>query len=97
MRKKEKIWGWVFVLPLTLGILFFVVVPFLFSLYVAFSEYDLINKPIFTGLENIERLISDQYFWKSLGKTTTEEGATVRLALKKQTCKMLLFKPLPSL
>ena len=35
--------------------------------------------------------------WRSLGKTTTEEGATVRLVLKKQTCKPLLFKPLPSL
>lgn len=35
--------------------------------------------------------------WRNLGKTTTEEGATVRLVLKKQTCKLLLFQPLPSL
>lgn len=69
MRRKEKIWGWILVLPLTIGILAFVIVPFLFSLYVAFSEYDLINPPIFSGLDNIKQLISDQYFWKSLGKT----------------------------
>ena len=69
MRRKEKLWGWIFVLPLTIGILAFVVVPFLFSLYVAFSEYDLINPPTFTGLDNVRRLISDQYFWRSLGKT----------------------------
>ena len=69
MRRKEKIWGWILVLPLTIGILAFVVAPCLFSLYVAFSEYDLINPPMFTGLENIKRLISDSYFWKSLGKT----------------------------
>ena len=69
MRKKEKIWGWVLVMPMTIGVLAFVVVPLLFSLYVAFSEYDLINEPMFTGLENVKQLISDPYFFKSLGKT----------------------------
>lgn len=69
MKRKEKIWGWIMVLPLTIGLLAFVIVPLLFSVYVAFSEYDLINPPVFTGLTNIKRLISDQYFWRSLGKT----------------------------
>lgn len=69
MRRKEKIWGWVMVLPLTVGILAFVIIPLLYSLFVAFSEYDLINPPVFTGLENVRRLVSDQYFWRSLGKT----------------------------
>lgn len=69
MKRKQKIWGWIMVLPLTIGILAFVIVPLLYSLFVAFSEYDLINPPAFTGLENVKRLISDQYFWRSLGKS----------------------------
>lgn len=68
MKKKEKIWGWIMVLPLTVGILSFVIVPLLYSLYVALSEYDLINQPVFTGLDNIKRLVADPYFFKSLGK-----------------------------
>ena len=61
--------GMDYVLPLTIGLLAFVIVPLLFSLYVAFSEYDLINAPTFTGLANVRRLIADPYFWKRLGKT----------------------------
>jgi len=69
MRKKEKIWGLVLIAPLTAGLLAFVVVPVLYSLFVSFSEYDLINAPKFTGLDNIKRLLSDEYFYKSLLKT----------------------------
>lgn len=69
MRKKEKIWGLILVAPLTLGIIAFVIAPVLFSLFVAFSEYDLINAPKFTGLENLKRIFTDVYFLKSLLKT----------------------------
>lgn len=66
MKKKEKIWGFVFIAPLAIGILMFVLVPFLYSLFVAFSEYDLINTPKFTGLDNVKHLFQDEYFWNSL-------------------------------
>lgn len=66
MKKKEKIWGFLFISPLTIGLLMFVLVPFLYSLFVAFSEYDLINPPQFTGLANVKQLIKDEYFLDSL-------------------------------
>lgn len=66
MLKNEKRWGYLFIAPLTLGVLMFVLVPLFYSLFVAFSEYDLINPPKFTGLENIKILLNDQYFFKSL-------------------------------
>lgn len=66
MKKKEKLWGFVLIAPLSIGILMFVLVPFLYSLFVAFSEYDLINPPKFTGLENARRMFTDQYFRQSL-------------------------------
>lgn len=66
MLKNEKRWGYLFIAPLTLGVLMFVLVPLFYSLFVAFSEYDLINPPKFTGPENIKILLNDQYFFKSL-------------------------------
>lgn len=55
--------------PLAIGLLAFVIVPVLYSLFVAFSEYDLINPPVFTGMENLKTLVTDPYFFKSLGNT----------------------------
>ncbi len=69
MKRKEGIWGLILVAPLTVGIAAFVVLPLLFSLFVAFTDYDLINTPLFTGLDNIRWLVKDPYFLKSLGKT----------------------------
>ncbi len=66
MKKKEKMWGLLFIAPLSIGLLMFVLVPLLYSLFVAFSEYDLINPPRFTGGENVRRLVEDPYFLKSL-------------------------------
>lgn len=69
MRRSEKIWGWVMIAPLVIGIVMFLLVPLLYSVYAAFSDYDLINAPKFTGFDNIRRLLGDSYFWKSLGKS----------------------------
>lgn len=69
MRRNEKIWGWVMIAPLVIGIVMFLIVPLLYSVYAAFSDYDLINPPRFTGFDNVKRLVADPYFWKSLGKT----------------------------
>lgn len=60
MLKNEKKWGFLFIAPLTLGVLLFVLVPLCYSLFVAFSEYDLINPPKFTGLENIRTLVGER-------------------------------------
>ena len=69
MRRSEKIWGLILIAPLAIGLLAFVIVPVLYSLFVAFSEYDLINPPVFTGMENLKTLVTDPYFFKSLGNT----------------------------
>lgn len=69
MLKSEKRWAYLFIAPLVLGVLMFVLVPLFYSLFVAFSEYDLINPPKFTGLDNVKTLLNDQYFFKSLSRS----------------------------
>src|SRR5258705_12109768 len=40
--------------------------PFLSSLWLAFHRYTMSDdEPVFNGLENLQRLIADPYFWQS--------------------------------
>ena len=90
MLKNEKKWGFLFIAPLTLGVLLVVLVPLCYSLFVAFSEYDLINPPKFTGLENIRTLVGDRYFRNSLSRSFVNLiGVPISIAIALFTSIML--------
>jgi multiple sugar transport system permease protein len=63
--------------PWLLGFLIWRAWPMLDSLYLAFTDYRLLNSPNFTGLENINKLINDEQFWKSLQVTLLYVAGTV--------------------
>lgn len=66
---REKLSGLLFVMPFLLGFAFFMMIPMLISLRYAFSEYDILNPPVFCGLKNLKKLFSDDTFWQSLKVT----------------------------
>jgi len=67
---ENKRLGFLFVLPFVLGVLLFKLFPFVASLALSFTQYDLIDPPQFIGLENYQELVaSDPLFRKSLGVT----------------------------
>ncbi|MDN3921286.1 carbohydrate ABC transporter permease [Roseateles violae] len=69
MYENKKL-GFLFVLPFVLGVLLFKLFPFVASLALSFTQYDLIDPPQFVGLENYQELIAnDPLFRKSLGVT----------------------------
>ncbi|MDI4634098.1 sugar ABC transporter permease [Pelomonas sp. V22] len=71
MYENKKL-GFLFVLPFVLGVLLFKLFPFVASLALSFTQYDLIDAPQFIGLENYKELVaSDPLFRKSLGVTLT--------------------------
>jgi len=71
MYENKKL-GFLFVLPFVLGVLLFKLFPFVASLALGFTQYDLIDPPQFIGLENYKELVaSDPLFRKSLGVTLT--------------------------
>ncbi|MEH0167608.1 carbohydrate ABC transporter permease [Paucibacter sp. JuS9] len=71
MYENKKL-GFLFVLPFVLGVLLFKLFPFVASLALSFTQYDLIDPPQFIGLENYKELVaSDPLFRKSLGVTLT--------------------------
>ena len=69
MYENKKL-GFLFVLPFVLGVLLFKLFPFLMSLALSFTQYDIINPPEFVGLDNYRELATqDPLFRKSLGVT----------------------------
>ncbi|WP_077037562.1 carbohydrate ABC transporter permease [Pelomonas sp. KK5] len=69
MYENKKL-GFLFVLPFVLGVLLFKLFPFVASLALSFTQYDLIDPPEFTGLANYQELLTaDPLFRKSLGVT----------------------------
>ena len=71
MYENKKL-GFLFVLPFVLGVLLFKLFPFVASLALSFTQYDLIDPPQYIGLDNYKELVaSDPLFRKSLGVTLT--------------------------
>ncbi|WIV97885.1 carbohydrate ABC transporter permease [Kinneretia aquatilis] len=69
MYENKKL-GFLFVLPFVLGVLLFKLFPFVMSLALSFTQYDIINPPEFVGLDNYRELATqDPLFRKSLGVT----------------------------
>lgn len=63
---KEKVAGYVFILPFIIGLLAFTVMPFFTSLYLAFTEYNILSAPVWIGLANFQRMFfEDKLFWGS--------------------------------
>lgn len=67
---QEKVAGYVFIAPFIIGLLVFTVIPFFSSLYLAFTEYNMLSAPKWIGLDNFRRMFfEDKYFWQSFWVT----------------------------
>ncbi len=71
----------VFLAPWLLGLLGITIGPMVASLYLAFTDYNLLQDPEFTGLENIRRMFSDDRLAQSLQVTFTYVIVSVPLQL----------------
>lgn len=67
---ENKRLGFLFVLPFVLGVLLFKLFPFVMSLALSFTQYDVMDPPVYVGLANYRELaFEDPLFTKSLGVT----------------------------
>lgn len=62
-RGEETIAGYLFSLPALVILFAFLVIPVLGSLALAFTDYDLMSPPVWSGAENFRRLIGDVRMW----------------------------------
>jgi len=80
--RNSRLLGLAYLTPYIVGLLVFTLVPFLASLYLSFTDYNLINAPKWTGLENyIELFTKDRTFKRSLSVTLIYVFTTVPLKL----------------
>ncbi|RME66321.1 MAG: sugar ABC transporter permease [Caldilineae bacterium] len=56
-------------LPYLIGLTALVVLPSLLVVGLAFTRYDALTPPVWTGLENLRRLGQDRLFWIALGNS----------------------------
>ena len=64
VRRREALDGYVFILPWFLGLLIFILGPFLAGLYFSLNEYDGLTPAKWVGFENYHRIFfDDPKFW----------------------------------
>lgn len=67
---RDNVAGYVFVLPFIIGLLVFTLIPFFTSLYLSFTDYNILSPAKWVGLDNYkEMFFEDDLFWTSFWVT----------------------------
>jgi multiple sugar transport system permease protein len=81
LQRREVLNFYLFTSPWLVGFLIFVLFPIGFSLYLSFTEYNVVTPPRFIGGDNYAKLVEDPLFWKSLSNTVIYTALHVPLSL----------------
>lgn len=70
LLRREALEGYAALIPWAIGFLFFTIFPIGMSIYLSFTEWTVIEPPVWIGLANYERMFTrDPLFWQSLKVT----------------------------
>lgn len=69
LYRKEKIYGFLFILAPLLGLIIFTLYPMLYSIYGSLTDWDGLGQMSFIGLSNFTDLFSDELFHKAVFNT----------------------------
>lgn len=65
-KKLDNIYGYLFISPWLIGFFLVTLIPFVYSLYLAFTDYRIIAAPEWIGLDNFKKMFTaDKDFWLS--------------------------------
>ncbi len=96
LARQEELWFYIFISPWLVGFVLWIGGPMLASLYLSFTQYDVVTPPIWIGLGNYLALIHDPLFWHSLKVTAYFTFLSVPLAvLFAIIIALLLNQPIP--
>lgn len=71
----------IFLIPWLTGVLLVTAAPMLASLYLAFTNYNVLSTPKFIGADNFVRMAGDERFWRSVRVTVEYVVVSVPLQL----------------
>jgi multiple sugar transport system permease protein len=69
LARREARWALLFLVPWIIGFLVFYAGPMIASLWLSFTDYDIVNPPQFVGLDNFRQLLADPMVARSLRNT----------------------------
>ena len=67
--------------PALVHLVWWIGIPVVATFVLAFTDYDILNPPEWTGLENFQRMIHDEQFWASVKVTLVYVLISVPLQL----------------
>jgi multiple sugar transport system permease protein len=66
LANNEALLGYLFIIPSLIGFLAFYAVPAVRSVFISFTEWNLLRPAEFVGLANYEEIFADQRFWEAM-------------------------------
>jgi multiple sugar transport system permease protein len=78
---REALHGYVFMSPAILGLLIFTLGPIIISLFLSFTDYNIITDPEWVGLDNYAEMFQAPLFWQALRVSAIYSVASVPLGL----------------
>lgn len=93
-KKNVNRYGYLFILPFVIVFLIFSIYPIFRTLYLSFTKFSGYNDPIFIGLENYKRVLTDTMFWRAFGNTLKIWGVNIVLQLGIAFLLTILFSDL---
>jgi len=68
-KTRQRLYGYLFILPTVLFFLVFIAFPFFRALSISLTEWAGYDEPRYVGLQNFQNLLKDRVFWISLKNT----------------------------
>jgi multiple sugar transport system permease protein len=76
-ERRNLRWGLLFISPWLIGFLVFGIFPIVYTFYLSLTRYSGIRDPIFIGIQNYQRMVSDPLFWNAAKVTLTYTAGAV--------------------
>ncbi len=81
-RRRDTIEGYIFILPVVLGLLIFTIGPMLASFYISFTKYPILRSPEWIGLRNyVNMFTKEPNFWQACKVTLLYAVTAVPLGI----------------
>lgn len=80
-KKKDWIAAYIFIAPVTIGLIIFYIWPFIQNVWFSFNDVNKFNIATFNGIENYKQLIADDEVWRTFGNTLKYVVITVPVGL----------------
>jgi len=78
---KEEYFKWMLLIPLLIVLGVFAFYPLFYCVYISFHLYSLRKAPVFIGLSQYRKILSDPLFWKAISRTFYIMGVCITVEL----------------